>query len=213
MQGRASECGIFDRQIAPFRFKKSVNASLAGFAQLGWVPDAFFAPPAVLEEITKAGITGVSLGPAIYHRTGEERTDLAQLMISASIACVETSRLSTVTCRPANEEVITLRAMFAKQKPLPAKSALSPELQEKIRKERKRIAAIPYCGKVKHHVPTSLALILGKLKDAPDLFRTAEWFGSGGLAFRLTLASERFVNLVRERRWKGLLFHKTERMT
>lgn len=97
--------------------------------------------------------------------------------------------------------------MFAKQKPPPGKNALPSEVQEPLRKERERIAAIPYCGKKKYHVPTSLALIPGSLCDAPDLFKTAEWFGSGGLAFRLTLASERFVNLVRERRWKGLLFN------
>jgi hypothetical protein len=45
------------------------------------------------------------------------------------------------------------------------------------------------------------------LKDGPDLFQTAEWFGSGGSAFRITLASDRFVNLVQEHRWKGLVFH------
>ena len=149
----------------------------------------------------------MSLGPAVYHRTGAERTDLAQAIIPTLIACVETSRLSTVTCRHENEEMVALRATFAKQKPLPEKSALSPELQEQLRKSRERIAAIPYCGRVKYHVPASLALIPATLKDAPDLFQTAEWFGSGGQAFRLTLASERFANLVLERRWKGLLFH------
>jgi hypothetical protein len=70
--------------------------------------------------------------------------------------------------------------------------------------------AFPYCGRVKFHVPTSLALIADKLKDAPDLFQTAEWFGSGAAAFRFTLASERFVNLVRQRRWKGLVFDKVK---
>ena len=36
-------CGIFDRQIAPFRFKKSGRACPSGFTQLNWVSDAFFA--------------------------------------------------------------------------------------------------------------------------------------------------------------------------
>jgi hypothetical protein len=48
------------------------------------------------------------------------------------------------------------------------------------------------------------------LKDAPDMFQTVEWFGSGAAAFRLTLASERFVKLVRERRWKGLVFDRVK---
>jgi hypothetical protein len=55
-----------------------------------------------------------------------------------------------------------------------------------------------------------VALIPGKLTGAPDLFQTAEWFGSGAQAFRLTLSSLRFMNLIRERRWKGLLFESTK---
>jgi len=198
-------CGIFERQIAPFRFKKSVSTP-SGFTQLNWVYDAFFVPPAILEEITKAGITGLSPGPAVYHHTGEECADRVQLLIPTVIACGETSRLPTVTCRPDNEELVALRATFAKQEPLSQRHFLSPELQEHFRKQRERIAAVPYCGRVKYHPPTSLALIPDRLLGAPDLFRTAEWFGSGGSAFRLTLASERFANLVRERRWKGLEF-------
>lgn len=199
-------CGTFERQIAPFRFKKSVGAP-SGFTQLNWVYDTFFVPPAILEEITKAGITGFSPGPAVYHHTGEECADRVQLLIPTVVACVETSRLPTVTCRPGNEEVVALRATFAKQEPLSQKHVFSPELQEHFRKQSEKIAAIPYCGRVKYHPPTSLALIPDRLTAAPDLFRTSEWFGSGGSAFRLTLASERFANLVRERRWKGLEFH------
>lgn len=132
------------------------------------------------------------------------------MVVSTIISCAETSGLPTVTCRPENEEVLSLRAMFGKWDELhkqDRRSFLSSELQEKIRKEKERIAAIPYCGQVKFHPPMALALTSKNLKDAPDLFQTAEWFGSGRGAFRLTLASERFVNLVRERRWKGLVFH------
>jgi len=127
--GTCFRCGIFDRQVAPFRFKKSASPSPSGFTQLGWVHDAFFAPPAIVDGILKAGITGVSLGPAVYHRTGAERTDLAQLIIPTVIACAEASRLSTVTCRPENEETVAIRAMIAKQKPLPVpmSSDSSPE--------------------------------------------------------------------------------------
>jgi hypothetical protein len=190
-------CGIFERQIAPFRFKKSVTAP-SGYAQLNWVNDAFFIPPAMLEEIIKAGITGVSGGPAVYHHTNQECTDRVQLLIPTVIACVETSRLPGITCRPDNEEVVALREKG---------HAPSPELQGHLRKQRERIAAIPYCGRLKHHPPTSLALIADRLSGAPDVFQTAEWFGSGGAAFRLTLGSERFAHLVRERGWQGLEFH------
>jgi hypothetical protein len=145
-----------------------------------------------------------------FHSTNVECPDRVQLVVSTIIACAETSRLPTVTCRPENEEAVSLRTMFAKWDKLHKRErppVLSPELQEKTRKEKEWIAAIPYCGRVKFHPPTALALIPDNLKDAPDLFQTAEWFGSGGSAFRLTLASERFVNLARERRWRGLVFH------
>lgn len=198
-------CGIFERQIAPFRLEKSASTP-SEFTQLNWVHDAFFVPPAILEEITQAGITGLSPWPAVYHRTGEECADRLQLLIPTVIACAEISRLPTVTCRADNEEVIALRAIFAKRKPLSRGQVFSPDTQEHLRKRRERIAAIPYCGRIKYHPPASLALMPDRLTGAPDLFRTAEWFGSGRSAFRLTLASERFVNLVRERRWKGLEF-------
>ena len=208
-EGACMRCGIFDRQVAPFRFKKSGRASPSGFTQLNWVHDAFFVPPSFAEEILKAGISGVSFRPAVFHRSNVDCPDRVQMVIPTLIACAETSRLPTVTCKPENEEKIRLRAMFAKWdavhyggKP----PELSPEAEVRTRREKERIAAIPYCGRVKFHPPTALALKSDKLKDPPDLFQTAEWFGSGGSAFRLTVASERFVSLVKELRWKGLVF-------
>ncbi len=208
-EGACMRCGIFDRQVAPFRFKKSGRASPAGFTQLNWVYDAFFVPPSFAAEILKAGISGVSFRPAVFHRSNVDCPDRVQMVIPKLIACAETSRLPTVTCKPENEEKIRLRAMFAKWdavhyggKP----PELSPEAEERIRREKERIAAIPYCGRVKFHPPTAVALKPDNLKDPPDLFQTAEWFGSGGSAFRLTVASERFVSLVKELRWKGLVF-------
>ncbi len=126
-------CGIFERQVAPFRFKKSVGMP-SGFTQLNWVHDVFFVLPAILEEITKAGITGVSPGPAVYHHTGEECADRVQLLIPTVIACVEISRLPGVTCRPNNEEVVAMRAKYGTLDE--RVSTLPPELQENIRKQR-----------------------------------------------------------------------------
>ena len=150
-------CGIFERQKAPFRFKKA-SGSPAGFTQLTWVYDAFFAPPNVVEEIMSAGISGLSPGPAVFHPSGKECSDRVQLLIPTAISCVETSLLQTVTCQPANEEARAIRALFVKQPSSPRKS-FSPELEEHFRKQRERLAAIPYCGRVKHHPPTSIALI------------------------------------------------------
>jgi hypothetical protein len=202
-------CGIYDRQSAPFRFAKSDQKELFGFLQLNCVSDAFFAPPEIAQEILSNGITGISVGPALDHRTGVELSDRLQLVFPEIIACAETSRLPTVTCRPKNEEAMAIRATLESYRlpNQPRKAVLPPDLVEKIRKDRAKLAALPYCGRVKYHAATSLALTSDSLKDAPDLFQTAEWFGSGGAAFRLTIASERFANLVRKRGWKGLVFH------
>jgi hypothetical protein len=42
----------------------------------------------------------------------------------------------------------------------------------------------------------------------PDLFLTAEWFGSGGNSFRLLLASSRFVDLVKTAKLRGVTFER-----
>src|SRR5262245_53037953 len=60
-------CGIFARQIAPFRLKKASRSSPSGLIQLNWVFDAFFLPPAIAEELLKAGITGLTIGSALDH--------------------------------------------------------------------------------------------------------------------------------------------------
>jgi hypothetical protein len=68
----------------------------------------------------------------------------------------------------------------------------------------------PYCGRVKHHPPVSVAIRVGALADAPDLFQTAEWFGSGSAAYRITLCSERFAGFVMSRGWRGLEFRRVQ---
>ena len=201
-------CGIHEGQAAPFRFAKSDQKEPSGFTQFSWVSDAFFLRRDIAQEILNHGITGVSFGPALDHRTGVELTDRLQMLFSTIIACVETSQLSTVTCRPENEEVVAFRERFPEQPTLPEdgenRCILSPKTERLLRWAR----ALPYCGRVKYHPPTSVALISGNFKGAPDLFQTSEWFGSGAAATRLTMASQRFVNLVRERRWKGLVFDR-----
>ena len=65
---------------------------------------------------------------------------------------------------------------------------------------------LPKCGHIKY-----LGLTRGMYKfprdsfdGVPDFVKTSEWFGSGHLALRLTLASSAFVNLYIKNKWKGL---------
>jgi len=57
---------------------------------------------------------------------------------------------------------------------------------------------------------SSLAIKSDALDNAPDVFQTAEWFGSGGAADRLTLCSERFAELVSSSGWRGLEFRSVQ---
>jgi hypothetical protein len=187
-------CGIYARQTAPFQLKKSGRSTVT-FSQLNWVFDAFFVHPDIASEIAKAGIRGISFGTALDLRTAAEIPDRAQLVISTIIPCVDVSQLSRVTCRPENEEQTRLRAKG---------------YEGLVVRTEQMLAGVPHCGRVMYNVPSSLSIEAEAIRDAPDVFQTAEWFGSGGLAYRLTLASARFVELVRRRGWKGLEFRATQ---
>ena len=181
-------CGMHGQQAAPFRLKRTDGAPHSSFVQINWVFDAFFVHQEVARELASAGISGVSFGPVLNHRTGGELDNRVQLMISRTINCAETSRLPAATCEPDNEE--------HKVKFLGGRSRYN--------------TLTPYCGGVKYHQPTSLAIKSDALDNAPDVFQTAEWFGSGGAADRLTLCSERFAELVSSSGWRGLEFRSVQ---
>ena len=209
-------CGIFEQQSAPFRFKRSQISPLAGFWQPQGVYDSIFVHSDIATEIQDAGIVGVSFGPVLDDRTGTKVPDRLQMYVTKSFHCAEVSQLPTVTCRPNNEEVAATRERWPVCEKEPEYEKAKPswwggsdssylDWKKRVQREREAYMALPYCGRVKYHPPTSLVTIAGSLNDAPDLFQSAEWFGSGALAYRLTFASERFVALAREHKWKGLI--------
>jgi len=44
--------------------------------------------------------------------------------------------------------------------------------------------------------------------DTADIVRSAEWFGSGGQAFRQIFVSARMVELAKARKWRGVRWEK-----
>jgi hypothetical protein len=186
-------CGIHGRQIQPFRFSKAGLAPHSTFLQLNWVFDVFFVHRKVADTLALAGLTGISFGPVLDHRTGGEVSDRVQVLIGATVACAETTRLFAMTCRPDNEEMMQLRDKFPNSKSFFVN--FPPET---------------YCGRLKHHPPTSVGIATLAERSVPDVFQTEEWFGSGASAFRLTLASERFVEIVQRHGWRGLEFRRAE---
>jgi hypothetical protein len=122
-------CGIHGSQRAPFQVKRVQLAPHSDLSQLNWIFDVFFVRPDVAVELANNGIDGITFGLVLDHRTGAELQDRRQMRINTVISCVDTSRLSIVTCRPDNEES-----------------------QWKIAAGRTRYnASTPYCGGVKHH--------------------------------------------------------------
>lgn len=176
-------CGTHGAQVAPFRVKAARRARHSDFLQLNWCFDAFFVRTEVAEAIREEGLGGVGYESIVEHRSGTKLLDRVQLTFDVVESCVETSRLPAVTCRPNNEE-----------------SFLA------LHGEPWFPSTTPYCGSVKHHPPNSVAVHPEAIPRALDVFQTAEWFGSGGAAFRLTLCSQRFVEFVEERRLRGIGF-------
>jgi hypothetical protein len=172
------------KAVGPIPFATEATRAALRFpsAQLDF--DVFFVHRDLVAALSEGGIAGLTFAAVIDHRIGNELSGLVELRFPAVIACAETSRLPAVTCRPDNEESTV--------KGFAGPSRISQ--------------TTPHCGRVKYHAPTRLAVLAGTCKDAPDVFQTAEWFGSGAEAHRLTLCSQRSVELVRERGWRGLKF-------
>jgi len=175
-------------QKSPFRLRRSRLVPHSAFLQLNWIFDAFFVRSEIAMELAGSGIRGLALGPALDARSGEDMEDRQQLLMSVIIPGVETSRLPTVTCRQDNEES-----------------------RWQMTAGRTRFdSSTPYCGRVKFHPPVSVAMRSEALSDSPDVFQTAEWFGSGGEAHRLTICTERVAELVTSRGWRGLEFRQVQ---
>jgi hypothetical protein len=182
--GYCARCGIGGVQRHPFRFRGGPKAAHSHFLQLNWVFDEFFTRPEVREVFEAEHVTGAGFGPALRHRTGEPLVDIEQLVILGILPPALVSQgLQTVTCRPNNEEP-----------PWPVQPATSMRYPPDT----------PYCGRVKFHWPTTLRFRRSVCSGAPDLIKSAEWFGSGAQASRAVLASQRVVHIVSARRWRGL---------
>jgi len=172
-------CGVHGPQKAAFHLRRSNRAPHSHFRQVNWVFDAWFVRPEVEGALRAAKLSGLTFRDAIDHKSGRPLEEVRQLVVSTIIDGTDTTKLQPVTCRPNTEE----------GSPLPG--AKYPPTE-------------PYCGVVKHHPPTCLVVRADSLSGVPDVVSTAAWFGSGGSAFRLTLVSRRFAELVQEHSWRGL---------
>lgn len=177
-------CGIHPTQRAPFRFRSEPKGR-DSFLQLNWVFDCFFVTPEVNEIFAEAGVTGVGYGPCIHHSTGRRLESLTQLLIANVLPTgLHTAELDTVTCQPDNEE--------GPVKSYGSRLRYPPDY--------------PYCGRVKYHWPLQTTYAAEIFRDAPDVVKSHEWFGSGGSASREVLISQKVCRLIIDHKLRGLSF-------
>jgi len=178
-------CGRHGPQLSPFRMRKRILAPNSHFIQLNWVFDVLFVHPDVVERMKYHGLRGFSVLPVLNTKGTEELPHRVQLLLDTVVDCAEISELPVVTCRANNEE-----SGWA----LPG--AVDP--------------GFSYCGKLKNHPPTDLVLLPGPLVNAPDLFLTEQWFGSGASAHGAIICSQTFVELYNKADWRGLQFSSVQ---
>jgi hypothetical protein len=158
-------------------------AAHSHFIQPNWLFDVFLVHPEVEIALVQEGITGVSFRDVINHKTGNPFSEFKQMAISTIIPSIEVSRLQRVTCMPDNEE---------SERQCPGEKIYRPDAA--------------YCHCIKHYPPTELAFALGCTPTQPDVFQSAEWFGSGGSAYKVTITSERFKSVIENYRFRGIGF-------
>ena len=183
-------CGIGGTQKAPFRLRSEPKASRSQFLQLNWAFDEFFVRCEARHGLESAGISGIEFVSPVLHRKDQPSVQVSQMKISTVLPdALDNHELTHVTCKPENEE-------------------WSPgsRLTDAERK------GTPYCGRNKYHLQHrgSLKFDRSAFKDAPDVVKSREWFGSGARAFRLIIVSQAFRQVVVRSKWCGVTFEPIE---
>lgn len=183
-------CGIGAMQKAPFRLHAEPKARNSQFVQLNWVFDEFFVRSNARQGLESAGISGLAFVPPVLHKNDRPSAEVAQMQVATILpAALDTNGLAPVTCKAKNEE-------WRPDDPLrPAE-----------------LSGAPYCGRVKYHAfhRGPLRFERAAFEGAPDVVKSHEYFGSGGAASRWVLVSQRFRQVVRKAKWRGLSFEPVE---
>jgi hypothetical protein len=184
-------CGMGAVQMRPFRLRRDFRQKSSRFLGLHWVFDEIFVRPVVKTIFERDGISGVGFCHPVHHKSGEPIDSVYQMVVQTiAEPGLVTEGLSTVTCKPNNEE----------------------SYMEGIGRIPNRRGDYPYCGLVKYHHPERDAIKFRReaLIHLPDIAKSHEYFGSGGAAHRLILMRKRVVEYVETRKLRGLGFTPIE---
>jgi hypothetical protein len=179
--GHCPVCGWHGPQTEALRLRGEPRAVHSQFLQVNWLFDLWLVRPEVAADLAAASISGVRFRSVRHYRTHKPLSTVVQLVIPTILPGVRPGGLKSLTCHPQNEEGWSGGTLAMAHPGGP-----------------------PYCGKRKYHPATTLGMASGTFAEAPDVFQSDEWFGSGASAYRETLVSARFTSLVRARRWRGI---------
>lgn len=187
--GYCPRCGIGGVQKGPFRLRAEPKIEHSHFLQLNWVLDELFIRPEVSSVMKETKITGISFVRPILHASNQPSQRIIQMKIDAVLpAGPDTSGMQSITCTPGNEE--------------------SKDTVGRILKPR----LMPYCHRIKYQRMKRgpFRFASNAFAGAPDVVKSAEWFGSGASAHRLILVSRRFREMVSRMQWRGISFEPIE---
>ena len=175
-------CGIGKVQNAPFRLRTMPKQPNNQFWGLHWEHDAVFIRSMAKRTLESERVEGISFSKPVLHKKGLEVDDMWQIHIQTGIgAGVDRYNLQEETCE-----------------------YISGEENNKLR----AVKLIHYCGRTKYNFPKRGGIILdeSRFQGAPDIVRSTEWFGSGGMAFQLPIVSKRVKQIIEKNKFKGLSF-------
>lgn len=173
-------CGIGKHQNAPFRLKTMPKQYNSQFWGLHWEHDAIFVRNETRSLLDAENIKGISFSRPVLNKNDQEVKDLWQMHIQTELeAGLDSHNLLTEICEYADHK-----------------------------ESREDIKLVHYCGRIKYNFPHRGGITINELafQNMPDIVRSHEWFGSGGMALQLPIASKRVKEIVEKNKLRGLTF-------
>jgi len=178
-------CRIGKRQTAPFRFSREPKVTNKGFTGLNWIFDEIFCINSVRALIEENELTGITFSRPVVHRTHKPFENWWQMHVDGVI-----------------DDLVLTKGLTSERCEMPTEATGL----KMLRAIGSRLAEGPFCGAVKYNYPRGYPYELDgqKLLNAPDVVRSGTWFGSGASSNRPIFASERFCEIAKASKLRGL---------
>ncbi len=172
-------CDIGKVQNAPFRLKTEPKQHNNQFWGIHWEYEPIFVRKEARNILEKECIKGIRFSNPVLHKKNTEIENFYQLHLDTILnKGFDSYNTKTITCKINNEEDCNI------------------DPRSKC------------CGSIKFHHPMIGGYLFNKIifNSDLDIVQSNEYFGSGGSASRVQIASKRFKQLVDKNKIKGLSF-------